>query len=173
MNSRVLCAVMVVLVTLVVFGVPAKAQSDATLDYEINAIRSDIKANKADIVQQALDLNAEQSKAFWPVYKQYDQELSTINDQLVNLIKDYADKFGTINDADATALTQKAFDYQEKKIQLKKKYFPIFAKATTPLTAAQFFQVEYRLELLFNLKLASELPALLYQPAAASASTKK
>jgi hypothetical protein len=62
----------------------------------------------------------------------------------------------------------KAFGIQGKKIELKKKYFPIFSKATSPLIAAKFFQVDYRLELLFNVKLASELPALLVQPAPAA-----
>lgn len=148
---------------LLLFGMPLFAQSDQTLDYEINALRADLKADKADIIDQAMQLSPDDAKKFWPVYKQYDQELSAINDSLVQLVKTYADKFGSINNTDAQQLTLKSLDVQSRKIGLKKKYFPIFSKATSPLTAAKFFQAEYRLELLFNLKLASELPALLIQ----------
>ena len=159
---------------LLLSGGPLVAQTDQTMDYEINALRADLKADKADIINQAMQLNADDAKKFWPVYKQYDQELSAINDNLVQIVKTYAQKFGSISDADAQDLTLKSLDIQAKKIALKKKYFPLFAKATTPLTAAKFFQAEYRLELLFNLKLASELPALLIQPtSAASAGAPK
>jgi hypothetical protein len=149
------------------------AQTDQTADYDLNALRADLKADKADIINQAMQLSPDDSKKFWPVYKQYDQELSSINDNLVQLVKTYADKFGSINDSDAKDLTTKALDVQAKKIALKQKYFPIFAKATSPLTAAKFYQVEYRLELLFNVKLASELPALLIQPAPAPSAGAK
>jgi len=148
---------------LLFFAIPLLAQSDQTMDYEINALRADLKADKADIIGQAMQLSPDDAKKFWPVYKQYDQELSAINDTLVQLVKTYAEKFGSINNTDAQELTLKSFDVQARKVALKKKYLPLFSKATSPLTAAKFFQAEYRLELLFNLKLASDLPALLIQ----------
>jgi hypothetical protein len=173
MPRLVLCFTVVLSFYALICGIPALAQSE-TLDYQINALRSDLKADKAEIVKEAMNLNAEDSKKFWPVYKDYDEKLSGINDELVQLIKEYANKYGSINDADAKQMTMKAFDLQEKKVELRKKYFDHFSKATSPLTAAKFFQVENRLELLFNLKLASELPALLYQktPAVNAAAPK-
>lgn len=164
--KNAICRAAISCFLLLLLTVPLIAQSDQTVDYQINALRADLKADKADIISQAMQLSPDDAKKFWPVYKQYDQELSTINDSLVQLVKTYAEKFGTINNADAQDLTLKAFDVQARKIDLKKKYFPIFSKATSALTAAKFFQVEYRLELLFNLKLASDLPALLIQPPA-------
>lgn len=143
---------------------PTTAQGNETLDYQINALRADVRADKADIIKEAMQLKPDEAKAFWPVYKQYEAELSTANDDLVNIVKSYAAKYGSLSDADAKELTQKALDFQQKKLDIRKKYFPIFSKATSPLTAAKFYQAENRLELLFNLKLASELPALIYQP---------
>jgi len=150
------------------------AQSDQTLDYEINAMRADLKADKADIINQAMQLSPTDARTFWPVYKQYDQELSMINDTLVQLVKTYAEKYGSINNVEAQDLTLKSLDVQARKIALKKKYFPLFANATSQLTAAKFFQLEYRLDLLFNLKLASQLPSLLVQsPPPSGAGTSK
>jgi len=168
MKTRLLVAIGVMAALLLVFGRTAAGQTDASVDNEINALRSDLKTDKASIIEEAMQFKPEEAKAFWPVYKQYDQEMSTVNDELVQLIKTYAQKFGSINDADARGLTTQAFSVQSRKIDVKKKYFPIFSKATSALTAAKFFQVDYRLELLFNLKLASELPALLVQPAPAA-----
>ncbi len=172
MRTRLLYAIGVILALVFLFGRTISAQTDATVDYEINSLRADLKADKADIINQAMGLKPDEAKAFWPVYKQYDQEMTSINDELVQLVKSYAEKFGSISDADARELTMKAFAVQEKKVELKKKYFPLFSKATSALTAAKFFQADYRLELLFNLKLASELPALLVQPAPPLAGAK-
>lgn len=171
MKKSIVCGAIILL--LLFFAVPLLAQSDPTLDYEIHSLRADLKADKAEIINEAMQLSPDDAKKFWPVYKQYDQQLSTINDTLVQLVKTYAEKFGTINDADAQELTLRSLDVQARKVALKKKYFPLFSKATSPLTAAKFFQVEYRLELLFNLKLASSLPALLIQSPPASTGTGK
>jgi hypothetical protein len=156
-------AAIALLLLVLTIGQSAFAQSDQAVDYQINALRADLKATKADIVDQAMQLKPAEAQAFWPVYKQYDAELSTVNDELVQIIKTYADKYGNINDADASKLTNKFLDVQSNKLAVKKRYFPLFSKATSPLTAAKFFQVDNRLELLFNLKLASELPPLLMQ----------
>lgn len=165
MKIRFVLAVITVAALVAVFGYNANAQTNDDLDEQISAVRADLKADKMEITQEAMQLSPEEGKAFWPVYKQYEREVSAANDDLVQLVKSYAEKFGTIGDVDARDLTMKALAVQSKKIELKKKYFPLFSKATSALIAAKFFQVDYRLELLFNLKLASELPALLIQPA--------
>lgn len=165
MKMRLVFAVAMLAALISVFGQNVSAQTDTDLDAQISALRTDLKADKADITQEAMQLSPEEGKAFWPVYKQYEKEVSAANDDLVQLVKSYAEKFGSIGDADARDLTMKALAVQSRKIELKKKYFPLFSKATSALIAAKFFQVDYRLELLFNLQLASELPALLVQPA--------
>ncbi len=163
MKKSALCLSVLLLVSAFIASVPAAAQTDASVDQQIAALRADMKADKANIIEEAMQLTPEQAKTFWPVYKDYDKEASQVNDELVALVKKYAQQYGSITDADARQLTQKAFDIQSRKIEVKKKYFAALSKATTPLLAAKFFQVDYRLELLLNLKIASELPALLYQ----------
>ena len=139
------------------------AQNDDHMNSYIESLRADLRADKVAIITEGMQFSNAESDAFWPVYRNYDRELVALNDDLVTLVKTYADKFGSATNTDAAAMTQKSFDIQGRRTDLKKKYYPLFAKATSPLTAAKFFQLEYRLELLFNLKLASELPALLMQ----------
>jgi len=171
MKKKLLIVAVLMIIGTLLFGQRMSAQTNDSVDSEIAALRADLKSGKTEIIKEAMQLNPGEADAFWPVYKQYDQEVSKVNDELVTLIKTYAEKFGSINDADARDLTLRAFAVQAKKIELKKKYFPMFSKATSALTAAKFFQVDYRLELLFNLKLASELPALLVQPAPTATGT--
>src|SRR3954469_18663714 len=100
MKARFAVALTVLMLTLILFGRSASAQSGDTVDYQINALRADLKADKAEIISEVMQFKAQEGKAFWPVYRQYDKELSEVNDELVDLVKTYAKKFGTVSDAD-------------------------------------------------------------------------
>ncbi len=143
---------------------------DPAVDAYIDALRADFRADKVVLVTEAMQFSEREGKAFWPVYKRYEAELAALNDERVRLIKSYAEQFAALTDADAKVLAQKALDLEGRRIELKKKYFAQFNQVLPGLTVAKFFQLEYRLDLLVNLKLASELPALLVRPAAETSS---
>jgi hypothetical protein len=137
------------------------SQSDADINSEIEAMRADLRADKAAIITAAMKFTPAESSAFWPVYKKYEFDLSKVNDQRVALIKSYADKYTSMTDVDAKAMAEKAFDFESQRVDLKKKYFKEFNKQMPATTVARFFQLEHRLDLLMDLKLASELPPML------------
>ncbi len=108
-----------------------------------------------------------------PVYKKYEADLTKVNDQRVELIKSYADKYKTMTDADAKSMIDQSLDFESRRIDVKKKYAKEFQKAgLSSLTVARFLQLEHRLDLLVDLKIASDLPPLLNKPAGASATQK-
>lgn len=117
-----------------------------------------------------MQFNDQESKAFWPVYRKYEADVAKINDQRVALIKSYGDKFATMTDADAKAMIDQSIDFESRRIGLKKKYAKEFQKAgLSSLTVAKFLQLEHRLDLLVDMKIASELPSLLIKPTGQSA----
>jgi hypothetical protein len=140
-------------------------ESAPDLNSEIEALRADARANKVEIIKEAMNFTPPESAAFWPIYKRYQQELSQINDGRVELVKSYAEKFNTLTDADAQQMAEKSFDLQSRVVDLRKKYFKEFNKKLPATTVAKFFQLEHRLDLLIDLKLASELPSLLVKSA--------
>ena len=85
-----------------------------------------------------------------------------VNDKRVVLIKSYADTFITMTDADAKTMIDQSLAFESDRTNLKKKYAKEFQKAgLSSLTVAKFIQLEHRLDLLVDLKIASELPSLL------------
>ena len=142
---------------------------DAALDSQIESLRADIRADKVALITDAMQFNDQDAKAFWPIYRKYEFDLGKIQDQRVALIKSYADKFNTMTDADAKGLLEKSLDFEAQRVQLKKKYVSEFEKGKlSSLVIAKFFQLEYRLNLVLDLKLAAELPSLLVKPAASA-----
>jgi hypothetical protein len=144
-----------------------------SVDSYIESMRADVRADKVAIITEAMQFNDADAKAFWPVYRKYEAELSKVNDQRVALIKSYADKFTTMNDADAKKFIDDGLDFESRRTEVKKKYAKEFLKAgLSPMTVAKFFQLEHRLDLVIDVQIASQLPSLLVKPAPASSTTK-
>ena len=58
-------------------------------DTDIALLRSDVQAQKTDIIGKTMQLNDADAKAFWPLYREYANEQQTLGDQRVSVIKDY------------------------------------------------------------------------------------
>lgn len=134
----------------------AKARED--LDKAVEAMRKDARATKADILGKTLALDTTQAAAFWPVYKQYEAELATVNDERVAIIQDLGEHLSSMNDAKAKGLIERQIGYQEKRLALVKKYKDEFLKVLPATTVARFLQVDNRLNVLLDLAAASAIP---------------
>ncbi len=158
------------LLSLVVASAVSAAQSNGpSLDSYIEALRADLRADKVAIITEAMRFNDQDGKAFWPVYRKYEAEVTKVNDQRVALIKAYSDKFTTMTDADAKTMIAQGLDFESRRTDLKKKYAKEFQKAgLSSLTVAKFLQLEHRLDLLVDMEIASDLPSLLIKPGQAS-----
>jgi hypothetical protein len=161
MKVRILFAA-VLLSLCVSSNVSAAQSSEGNLDSYIEKLRADVRADKVAIITDAMQFNDQESKIFWPVYRKYEADITKINDQRLALIKSYSDKFVSMTDADAKAIIDQSLDFESRRTDVKKKYAEEFQKAgLSSLTLAKFLQLEHRLDLLVDLKVASELPSLL------------
>jgi len=159
-----------ILLLLIVPNASGAQSNEASFDSSIESLRADLRADKVAIITQAMQLNDQDSKIFWPVYRRYEADVVKVNDQRVALIKSYADKFTSITDADAKGMIDQSLDFESQRTNIKRKYAKEFQKAgLSPLTIAKFLQLEHRLDLLVDLKIASALPPLLVKPADQSA----
>jgi hypothetical protein len=137
---------------------PAPQAAPANLDEYMKLARTGIQQDKSQIIGAALELDATQSAAFWPVYKKYEAELATIGDQRYAGIKDYAAHYGSLTDAKATELTDKALGLEEQRLALVKRYAGEFRKGLPPVKVARWVQTEMALNKIVDLRLAAEVP---------------
>jgi hypothetical protein len=101
-----------------------------------------------------------ESTAFWPVYRDYTHDQQIIGDERVQLIKDYAANFNSMDDAKAKDMVQRMINIEDKTLNLREDYWPKFMKALGAKRAAKFYQVDNRLALLVNLQLTSAIPLI-------------
>jgi hypothetical protein len=141
--------------TLLTLAVPALAQTDL-----IEIMRSDLRTEKMALVTRAMQLTEEQSELFWPVYKEYETDMIKLNDERVQMIKDYAASYDTMSEEVAKDLVDRAFKLEEGRNKTLKKYVHKMGKAIDMKTAARWAQVEQALGSAIDLQVASELPLL-------------
>jgi hypothetical protein len=143
----------------------APPMSDTAAAY-VEYARADMREDKVVTINQAmkLDQNDPNYNAFWHEYYPYEAELKKLNDERLALIRDYQFNMNKMNDDTANSLAKRAFAIREKKLELLEEYYKKIRKATSPVIAARFLQVEYDIGLLLDLEIASNMPLLKKTP---------
>lgn len=127
-------------------------------DKEINLMRSDIRSQKKQLIAANLKLTDAEATKFWPIYDQYTQEQTKINDQKFALIEQYARNWGNMTDGQAAGYTRQWLSLDEATASLRSKYAPIVQGVLPGVKAASFFQMDRRLSMMIDLQLSSQIP---------------
>jgi hypothetical protein len=143
----------------IVLAVPvAYGQQAPDTTSTIESLRADIRADRAHIITHVMQFSDKDAAAFWPVYRQYEADITKLNDQRVAIIREYASSFASLTDQQASSLTSRALDFERQRVELDQKYFKNFSKVLPGVVVAKFFQLQHRLNLLGDVELAAHLP---------------
>jgi hypothetical protein len=158
------------------FGVPllsaASAMADSSTDSAapdagnlrafIELARSDIRAEKDVILAENMDFTQDEAADFWPVQREYNTALEKLLDERNEHVRQYLNDYKnqSITDSEATKLANQMFDIEEKRTELKRKYFKKICKVIPAIKAARFFQIEYQLNTVIDLRLAAAVPLI-------------
>jgi hypothetical protein len=121
-------------------------------------LRSDVRAEKVAILTEVMGFTEAEDKAFWPIYREYDAEMSKLGDERVALIADFTGHYEQMTDAAADQIATKALDLEARRQAVKAKYYDRVKKATSPRTALRYLQVEHQLQQIIDLQISAALP---------------
>jgi hypothetical protein len=155
---KTLLVMVLLLAPVAAFSEPGTPAPDTRLDPYIVLLRTDLKAERAAVIVSNMHLSDAEANAFWPVYNNYQKELSTIGDEKIALIKDYAAHLNQLDDEKAAELTARALAMEEQRLQIIKKYIGEFGKVLSAKQVARFFQLEMQMQRMIDLQVAAELP---------------
>jgi hypothetical protein len=123
-------------------------------------LRADLKTQRKEIITQLMQFDDEDAAKFWPIFAQYDAELSKIGDGRLELIVEYARNYQNLTNDQADTLMSKAFELEAQRAQLKKKYFDRMKEALSATQATRFFLVENQIQHIIDLQISSGLPVV-------------
>ena len=135
----------------------SRGRAEDVLDNEV-ALCDKIFVRQKGVVAANLPLTDTEATKFWPVYDRYIAAASKQYDGKVALVKEYADNYSTLTDAQATSLLKRSIASDDAMNRLRLQSIPEFNKVISQKKTAMFLQIDRRLGLLIDLQLASEIP---------------
>ncbi len=136
------------------------SQTDDSKD--MKKLIDDVKADKKKLVLAYMDLTAEQTKSFLPVYEEYQAELQSVNERLGNLILDYAGYYNnqTVTDEVSRKMLTELIAIDNKEAEIKGKYSNKLLDVLPALKVVRYIQMENKIRAAIKYELASEIPLI-------------
>ena len=160
MSKRFLALVTAVLLACLVSPVFAAEPAAPADETKLDILLSTIRSNRKALIAVNLKLSQEEAAKFWPLYEQYQKEMSAVGDRMATLVTEYVDHFSSVTDERALQLMTDYLDAEAERIKIKRNYIPEFAKILPGRTVARFYQIENKMNAVIRYDLAREIPVV-------------
>lgn len=137
-----------------------KSTQEQNVQEYIELLRTDVRQQKAQIMGAVMALDADQSAKFWPIYQEYDAELTKLNNLRLANIREYARTYNDMTDSKADELVHNGIDYRKQRTELLAKYYGRVKASLGSVEAARFVQIEDQLLMIIDLQFDSMLPTI-------------
>jgi hypothetical protein len=139
---------------------PAQAQAGQPTSNrgDIELTRENIQNKRQEIVKEMMELTPEESEKFWPVYRDYRNEVAKLGDAKIEFMERFSNQAATMTDEQSEKLLNDWFKLREKQLDLQKKYAGKFRKVLSGAKVARFYQVENALDTVVSANLQAALP---------------
>jgi len=140
------------------FPAPALTQDKPADNMQI--LREKVKADKKLLVATNMELTESEAKGFWPVYEDYQKDLTAINQRIGKLIESYAADYRakTLTDEKAKKLIDELVAIEQAEAGLKTSYVPKLSKVLPPKKVARYLQIENKIRAVVKYGLAEGVP---------------
>lgn len=139
-------------------AMPAASQEKPSDNMQV--VVEKIRADKKLLVAENMQLTEAEAKAFWPVYKQYQDELFLLRTRTAKLIKDYADAYEAMTNTTAKKLLNEYVAIESLGPKLRQAYLPKFRKALPEVKVVRYYQIENKIQAALVYELAAKIPLL-------------
>jgi hypothetical protein len=125
---------------------------------EIDFIQSVFGMEKKALVAEFVKPGAAQKDAFWQLYDEYETARKELGKKRIELLLKYDENFDNLSNELASELLKESLDLRKKNDKLLESYVKKVAKATDPVVAMQFHQIEMYVLSEIRVAITDELP---------------
>jgi len=125
---------------------------------EIDFMQASFGMDKKAIVAEFVKVDATQKDAFWKLYDEYETQRKDLGKKRIDLVQKYADNYDKLTNEFAESWTKEVLALGNKTDGLLESYYNKVKKATNPVVALQFFQIETYILMVIRLAILEEIP---------------
>jgi len=135
---------------------PLSAQTSA----EFEKTREAMQKQKDDVIAADMKLTEEEGKAFWPLYREYQEALRKLQDRSFKLLAEYAQEREneTFTDPKAKALLDEYMAIEREDLRLKRTYLDKFNRILPAKKVMRYFQLENKIAAVINYQATQMVP---------------
>lgn len=145
--------ILLLLLTLVFSNLNAQSTKE-----EVDYIQSLFGMEKKALVAEFVNPDAAQKDAFWKLYDQYETSRKELGKKRIELLLKYGENFENLNNELASKLLKEILVLTQKNDKLLASYVKKAGKATSPVVAMQFHQIEMYILSEIRISIAGDLP---------------
>ncbi|HUV77168.1 MAG TPA: hypothetical protein VMW06_03825 [Desulfobacterales bacterium] len=153
---RIFPFLIVLVSVLTVFNVSLMAQEKPADNMDI--VREKIQTDKKLFIAENMNLTESEAKVFWPVYENYQKDLSKLVDKAVKLIENYAANYESMTEEAAKELINGYLAIEGERVTFMKSFLPKFRKVLPEKKVARYYQLENKIDSVVNFGLAKQIP---------------
>jgi len=146
--------------TIVIFFVTVASMFAQDLNSYMELIKSDMKTEKKIIITEAMQFSENDSKIFWDLYGDYELKMDKLANKRIEYIKEFANNYPNVSNETADDIMEKAFDYFEDRLDLKKDFYDDVKDKLGAFTAAKYIQLDMQMQLIIDVQISAALPLL-------------
>jgi hypothetical protein len=130
---------------------------------DLEDLRAELRSSQKQLVAQTLKLTDAEATRFWPVYDRYAAEMKQIKNDQAQLIAEYANNYGKYDDKAASDFITRWLEVDVRTTALRARYVPLVGQVLPGIKTTTFFQIDRRVSMITELKIATLLPILQLQ----------
>jgi hypothetical protein len=105
-----------------------------------------VMTDKRSVYAQNLKMSDSESRAFWPIYDEYEGKLKKLDDAFIGLVNDFAAKYDTLTETDAASMLKTKMQIEKDRMNLKQTYTKKIAQVLPAVKALRYAQLETRID---------------------------
>jgi hypothetical protein len=125
---------------------------------EVDLMQAAFGMEKKAMMAEFVKVDASQADAFWKLYDEYETARKVYGQQRIKLFDTYLENYKKLTNETADKWTNEVITLQKNTDKLLLTYYNKIKKATNPVVALQFYQVEGYILSGIRLSVLEELP---------------
>ena len=125
---------------------------------EVDLMQAAFGMEKKAMMAEFVKVDASQADAFWKLYDEYETARKVYGQQRIKLFDTYLENYDKLTNETADKWTNEVITLQKNTDKLLLTYYNKIKKATNPVVALQFYQVEGYILSGIRLSILEELP---------------
>jgi polyhydroxyalkanoate synthesis regulator phasin len=129
-----------------IMALPQLALSQESLRADEQVLLKQVMTDRRAVYAANLGLTDSESRAFWPIYDEYEAKVKKVNDRFLDLVNRYVEKYDTLTDEQAKKMLDEKMAIEKERMDLKQHYTKKIEKVLPAKKALRYAQIETRVD---------------------------